>query len=280
MSEYINFHSWLTAWDNNERKVDADYFARLYSKYAGENTLEGLLFESFLRTTKNKTIQNLVLRHLKDQKIDDDFSNGLKKIYAAKQVKTKIDGKQIIQYNYKNSLYDENIDLFSISEVKVFDELSLLLFDNDWNIITVKNEEDKEKDTDSLSLIYGGGTNSIAVTFHRYKNVRERDIQSKFNLAFYNEKYNDNWQMRDLALDGILARAGVDKYYIACGIGKDKNFDTIEEGTFNAYLYKRSTQTLYEVSYFMNFSPKNIHFAERDRVFNFLIFQTFFAYLE
>jgi fructosamine-3-kinase len=37
---------------------------------------------------------------------------------------------------------------------------------------------------------------------------------------------------------------------------------------------------LYHVSYYMNMSPINIHYQERQRIYNFLLFQLLFVFLE
>jgi hypothetical protein len=47
----------------------------------------------------------------------------------------------------------------------------------------------------------------------------------------------------------------------------------------NVYLYNRDNKILYEISYFMNFSPININFSEREKIFNLLFFQILFVFL-
>jgi hypothetical protein len=278
MSDYINMHSYLSAWDKNEIEVDDIRVEALYTNHIGKDTLQSLLFESFLRYTKNKDIQNRILTYIDRNNINTNFSNILKKLYSAIPVTRKQDGKDIIQYNYNNLEYDENIDLFSFGESQVFNrELGLLLFNNDWNIVSFNNENNTNEE--SFFLIYGGGTNSMTIHFRKYINIEENNIESKFNLAYYKGRYNENWEIIELPFDGILSRAGADRIIIAHGLGPDI-IETIETGTFNVYLYDKNKKTLYEVGYFMNFSPININFSERNRIFNYLFFQILFVFIQ
>ena len=278
MSDYINMHSYLSAWDKNEIEVDDLRFGALFTNYIGKDTLQSLLFESFFRNTKNKGIQNRILTYIERNNINTNFSNTLKKLYSAIPVTRRQDGKDIIQYNYNNLEYDENIDLFSFEESQVFNrELGLLLFTNDWNIITFNNENNTDEDT--FFLIYGGGTNSMTIRFRKYMNIDENNIESKLNLIYFQEKYKENWKIAELPLDGILSRAGADKIIMVHALGPDI-IETIETGTFNIYLYNKNKKILYEVGYFMNFSPINIIFTERNRIFNYLFFQTLFVFIQ
>jgi hypothetical protein len=278
MSDYINMHSYLSAWEKNEIEVDDLRFGALFTNYIGKDTLQSLLFESFFRNTKNKGIQNRILTYIERNNINTNFSNTLKKLYSAIPVTRRQDGKDIIQYNYNNLEYDENIDLFSFEESQVFNrELGLLLFTNDWSIITFNNENNTDEDT--FILIYGGGTNSMTIRFRKYMNIDENNIGSKLNLIYFQEKYKENWKIAELPLDGILSRAGADKIIMVHALGPDI-IETIETGTFNIYLYNKNKKMLYEVGYFMNFSPININFSERNRIFNYLFFQTLFVFIQ
>jgi viroplasmin and RNaseH domain-containing protein len=180
---FIVMRSFFKEWNDNKIKVDDDVFAALFKDYLGKDTLHSLLFEAFLRYTKNKNIQNRVLKYIKDNKLESNFTETLKKLYAAKEIKRKIDGKDVIQYVYNNQEYDENINLFWSNEVRVFNhELGLLLFANDWRMITRNDEDDTNRSV--ASLIYGGGTNSMSIAFRKYSNVDSKNVESKFNTSF------------------------------------------------------------------------------------------------
>jgi hypothetical protein len=276
MADYLNMYSYLKDWDRDEIVVDDSRLSALFTYYIGKETLQSLLFESFLRYTKNKDIQNRIINYIDKNKINNSFANNLKKIYAAISVIKQSSGKNVIQYNYNNLEFEENMNLFHFNEVEFFNnELGLLLFDNDWNIMSFSGTN---KDEESFFLIYGGGTNSMTIHFSKYSNINEQDIETKYKLNFYNEKYKGNWKITELLLDGILNRAGADKIVIAHGLGPDI-IETIETATFNVYLYNRDNKILYEISYFMNFSPININFSERERIFNLLFFQILFVFL-
>jgi hypothetical protein len=278
MSEYFNLRNYLNAWDNNEFNIDDDRLSRFFQNFVGEDTLESLLFESFLRYTKNKTIQNQVINFINSNNINTNFTNSLRKIYSAVPIVRQSEGKNVTQYNYNNIEFDENINLFYFNENYAFNnELGFLLFENDWNIITFNPQNDNEQ---SFTLLFGGGTNSMSIRFTKYLNVAEENIESKYRENFYNERYNGNWRITPLPLEGILSRSGADKIVIAHGLGSDNHIEIIETVTLNVYLYKKSENILYEVSYFMNVSPVNIHFAERNRIFNLLFFQILFVFIK
>jgi hypothetical protein len=279
MSNYFNLHAYLRAWDNNEIEVDDIRLAALFNSFMAQDTLESLLFESFLRYTKNINVQNRILAYFESNGINNSFSNSIRKLYMSTPMLVgERDGNEVFQLNYNNVEFDENINLFDFSEVSVFNnEMGLLLFDNNWSIISFDGGGDPNRSF--FTLIYGGGTNSMTISFSRYVNVDEDDIEARLNLDFHNERFNDNWIVTTLPIEGILTRAGADKIIIAHGIGPDRHITTIETGQFNVYLFNRQQRTLYIVSYFMNFSPININFAERNRIFNFLFFQVLFVFL-
>ena len=280
MSDYLNMQSYLKDWDKNEINVDEENLSALFNNYIGKETLESLLFESFLRYTKNKNIQNRVLTYIKKNKLKTNFTESLKKLYAAVPIVKQADGKDVTQYSFNNSEFDENINLFLFDEVGFFNnEIGMLLFDNDWGIMTLKNIKDNsDAGKDSFVLIYGGGTNSMTISFDKYSNIDEKNIESKIKTDYY-KKYNDNWKITTLPLEGILSRAGADKFIIVYGVGNDNYFKEIEEASFSSYLYNKRNKVLYEIRFFMNFSSANISFLERGRIFNLLFFQTLFIFL-
>ena len=279
MNDYLRMHSYLKAWDSNEIDIDDRSLSALFNNHIGHDTLQSLLFESFLRYTKNVNIQNRILTYIENNSINTNFTNSLKKLYAATPVIVGArDWQNVIQYNYNDLEFDENINLFLFNEVGVFNrEMGLLLFDNNWGMISFDNENNP--DMSSFTLLYGGGTNSFSAAFRRTQNINEEDIESKFNLIYYNERYKDNWIVTKLPIEGILNRAGADIIFVAHGLGPDMYIDLIETATFVIYLYNRERKTLYELNYFMNFSPINIHFIERNRIFNYLFFQILFVFL-
>lgn len=277
MVDYMNFFLYLLAWDKNEVDVDNESATIFFENYIGIDSLHSLLFESFLRYTKNQNIRTSVINYFDIYEINTSFSNSLRKLYASKLEIVQSGGNEKFRYNYNDLEYDENINLFYFEEINTFNhEIGLLLFDNNWDMISYTNPDITDMDT--FTLIYGGGTNSITVTFSRYLNIDENNIESKFNLTLYNERYADNWFLNELQLEGILNRAGAERYIISHGIGSDFVINSIETGTFNAYLYNKDRNTLYLISYYMNFSPLNIHFSERNRIFNLLLFNLLFVF--
>jgi hypothetical protein len=278
MSNYMDLHTYLNAWDKNEITINNESLATIFSNYVGKDTLESLFFESFLRCTKNKDIHKQVLEYLNTNKINTNFANCLRKLYSAFPKVRRSNGKDYIYYVYNNSEYDENIDLFSFDEVGSLDrEIGLLLFNNKWDMFSIA-PSDSEK-SGGFFLICGGDTNSMSIHFNKYTNTDEKNIEKNYKLDYYNRLYN-NWKLSEITPEGILNRAGADKIAIGYGIGTDRDIKTIEMGTFNIYLYNKQNKTLYEIGYYMNFSPQNILFTERNRIFNFLLFQLLFVFIK
>jgi hypothetical protein len=278
MSDYLNLHSYLKAWDNDEIIIDSESLSVFFTNYTGANTLQSLLFESFLRYTKNKAIQGQILDYINSNNVNTNFANSLRKLYSSVPIVRQSNGKDVIQYNYNNKEFDENINLFLFNERYTFNnEIGLLLFDNDWNMLTYNN--DANKNIDAFFLMFGGGTNALTVTFRRYANITKDEPESIYNASAYAQKYRGKWTVTPLPPEGVLSRAGADRITIAYGLGPDV-IETIETGTFNVYLYREAENVMYEISYFMNIAPANIHFPERNRMFNLLFFQTLFSFLK
>ena len=278
MSYYLHLHSYLKSLEQNED--DYQTLLSLLDNYLGQNSLQSLFFESFLRYTKNKNIQNEVLDYLSKNNINTNFSNNLRKLYASDPITTKrrSDGLEILRYSYNDSEFDENINLFHFREVGLFDnEIGMLLFNNDWNTLSFDNPINEN--IEWFFIACGGQTNALTISFRKYSNITEDETESIYYASAYTQKYQENWKVTTLPLEGVLNRAGADSVTIAYGLGPDAYVNIIETGTFNAYLYNKKNNMMYEISYFMNFSPININYSERNRMFNLLLFQLLFVFI-
>ena len=143
-------------------------------------------------------------------------------------------------------------------------------------MLRVNNPDNINEET--FFLTYGGGTNSILLLFRRHSNLNENEINSKLRTDYYNNRFNGNWRITELPLVGILSRSGADRFIIAHGYGPEV-IPTIQTAIFNSYLYNRNNRILYEISFYMNFSPININYSEMDRIFNLLFFYSLFIFL-
>jgi len=192
MSYYLNFHSYLIKLDRNETDIDDQTFLAFLDNYIGKNSLQSLLFESFLRHTKNTNIQSKVLKYFIEKNINTNFTNGLMKLYASKPESARqLDGKETLRYNYNNSEFDENINLFNFSEVGLFNrEIGMLLFENNW-MQTSLNSNDEN--IEAFFLLEGGETNALSISFKRYSNISESEVESIYNAAAYRQRYKENW---------------------------------------------------------------------------------------
>jgi hypothetical protein len=269
-AEYLLLHNLLRDWDRNQIIIDNEILPILFENNLGKNTMNGLLFESFLRYTKNEDIQKRVLEYIEANNIDTGFTDNLKKLYAAIPVVTSEGDKDIVRYVYNNSEFDENINLFRFNLMGVFnDEVRLFLFENDWHLMA-RHETNNES---IFIIMYGGNTNAISLIFRKHSNINENEIDSKLRINYFNDKYNGNWMVNELPLVSILTGPGTDRYIVAHGYGPEE-IPSIESATFITYLYNRKNRALYEINYYMNISPENINYPERSRIFNLLFFQT------
>ena len=277
MENYLAMHSFLRAWDRNQVTVDDETLSALFANYLGQDSMHSLLFESFLRYTRNEQIQRRILDYVDNNNIETSFTTSLRRLYTATPIIISMEGREAIRFDYNNTEFDENIDLFNFNEVTIFDgEAGLLLFDNSWSIISVDAPERPEETM--FALNFGGATNALLISFRRFSNVDEDAIFNKINTDFHNNRFNGNWIYTELPLAGIISRSGADRFIIAHGYGTDV-IPTIQEAMFSSFLYNRNTRVLFEISYLMNFSPMNINYSEKDRIFNLLFFHSLFAFI-
>ena len=276
--DYVQMTFYLKAWDDNEVEMNEEQFSAFFAYFFGDDSLHGLQFESFLRYTKNKRIQNMVLQFIERNGLRTGFTNSLRLLYESVPEAIRSGGNEHIRYS-NSSAFDENINLFYFNEVTFFNgEMGLLLYDNDWDIITFNEVNDSSSNAgETFFLTYGGGSNSLSIRLAKHSNVSRDNFDDLFNLDFYDERFNGDWDLVELPLEGVLRRAGADRYFIASGIRDD--IGGIENAAFNAYLYNRAGNTLYEVGYSINFSPANIFYSERERIYNLLLFQTLLVFL-
>ena len=90
-------------------------------------------------------------------------------------------------------------------------------------------------------------------------------------------RYKNDWSSTELPIEDILSRSGATKIYLLQGSGHEGL--GIDSCTFSDYLYNKESRKLYEVIFYMNFSDKNINYLERNRIYNYLLFQVMFIYL-
>ena len=276
--DYVQMTFYLKGWDDNEVEMNEEQLSAFFTYFFGSDSLHGLQFESFLRFTKNERIQGMILQFIDKNSIKTNFTDSLRILYEAVPKVTQSGGNEHIRYR-NSSVFDENINLFSFDEVTFFNnELGLLLYDNDWNIMMFDGGNENSYNADeTFFLTYGGGSNSLSIRLTKHSNVSSDNLDDLFNLNFYNERFYGEWDLVELPLEGVLRRAGADRYFIASGIRND--IGGIENAVFNAYLYNRARNTLYEVGYSINFSPANIFYNERERIYNLLLFQTLLVFL-
>jgi len=278
-ADYINFYNYLKQWEENKVIINDEKLLKFYKDFAGQKTLHGFIFEAFLRQTKNKNIQKQVLFMIKGYKLDDVFSVILTRLYNSRKKQIEMGDNNQLQYSYNEEYFDENINLFKQNEYLAFkNELGLMLFDNPWTNLSYNSRNKVYSENDSFFLMYGGGTNSMTIHFYKMINIifeefKSREIEGKYNA----EKYG-NWKVQEIEIKGILKKANADKIFICTGTGPDL-FPEIESGTFSILLYNEKLERGYSISYYMNFSKINNNFEMRQRIWNHLLMQLIFSFI-
>ena len=283
---YFQSYSWLKKWEDGEVKVSDKEIANIYEEQIGKNTLTSMLFENFFRNTQNKEIQKQIKKYIQKKKLSDNpFEKALLKKYDSIEQQYEQSGKKLIKYSYKDSEFDENINLFDFTEVHPFnDELGMLLFVNDYSILRWKSMESEEyTDDKEFILMFGGGTNSITIRLKEIEDVNptsKEEILEIANIDNIKNKYKDDWFITELDKVGVLENCGVDNYFIGYGIGSDVYIPEIAAGDFITIMYKKETKKIYEIYTYMNFSKININYEIRNRLYNYILFYTLFCYCD
>jgi len=277
MSIILQMRTYLKNLELNKITITDSDFERMLANNINKNTFQSLIFEAFLRSIRNEILQSRVLMYFEKYKIKNEFSDSIKMLYSAKEEVLVQDKESMIHLNYENIYFDENIDLFNSIESDLLDgSLGILLFDNKWQMISIQNKESKEN---VYFLNYGGGTNAVRITCTMYKNIEEKNIESKMKFDYYNKLYRDGIRVAELPMVGVVKRSGATRYLVAYGMGED-TIPGVESITVLSYLYNDKTKILYELSYFMNISKANIHYHNRYRIFNILYFYSMLSFIK
>lgn len=282
---FMDIHKKLVQWEAGETEVSDKNFSKLYEMQIGKETLTSMLIENFLRNTTNKDIQQQTKNYIQKNKLNDKpFEKALLKKYEATPIEYEFNGKKVIRYSYNGKEFDENINLFDLSEVHPFnDEFGVLFFTGiDWTSLKLTSKKpDKTKKDKELTLLAGGNTHSIKIKFEEIDNAK---INSVADLKALNlvkniaSNHKDNWTFMELDKVGILENCGVDNYCIGYGIGSDAYVSEIAAGDFIVCMYKKSTNKVYLMHTYMNLSKININYEIRNRLYNYILLLSLFCF--
>jgi hypothetical protein len=281
-TNYLNFYKYLNNFDNNKIQINDEKLKQLYVMYSGKDNISSLLFESYLRFTSNNEVRQRILGIITNNKLNDSFSLSLVRLYNSSVEDVNGKNQQDKRFNYNDVYYDEHINQFTQDEIGLFDKhLGIMLNRNSWGFLEYQNTKDDSKieDKNNVMAIYGGGTNSMNISFKRIPNISKEDFKIKEIDASIGKKGYQNWKIIELSNEGILHNSGTDLFVIGFGYGPDI-FSPIESGRFEGYLYNSKQNTGYTVDYYMNISPKNNNYENRYRLWNKLLFQLLFSYIE
>jgi hypothetical protein len=275
MAAFMGMHRYLAEWEEGTREVSPDAVAALYSGNVGKKDLNSLQFEAFLVSARNPAVRAAVLSYIDSASLSDPLAQTLRKKYAA----AVIEGPAFRAASPDGAI-DEGIDYFNFTEIGAFEQkLALFAFDADWERVSLDGEADSpDEASDAFYLIAGGATASMTVYCKRHRDVPEESIEGILASEIYPAKFA-NWQAISPELRGILAESGADRYIVAYGTGPDSSAPDLDCGTFNAYLYDRTSRTLYETSFSLVMSPLNVDYPVRERLQNYFLFHSLFRFL-
>ncbi|MBN2546696.1 MAG: hypothetical protein JXB50_12920 [Spirochaetes bacterium] len=278
IKDYFNFYDYLLRWDQNKISISEEKLFKFYKEFVGQKTLHGLLFEAFLRHTRNPVIRRQVLLMLKGNNIDDVFSRILTRLYNSRVKKVKMQNIDQLQYSFKDEYFDENINLFNQKEMLFFDnELGLMLFNNPWVKTEYKRTDEKEINKDGFYLNYRGETNSLGIYFYKFTDISFEEFNNKVIYSKYSfERFNYHGKVKELEKSGILKKSNADKIFLNYGFGVN-DWHSGENILFTLFLYSEKHQRGYSVSYCMNFLKNNNNYEMRHRIWNQLMMQFLFC---
>lgn len=282
-NEYFNLYLYLQDCDSGKIDMPKEWLKQYYPVLISHNTLEGLLLESFLLQTENKKIKKVVKEYIKANKLDDEFSLAVLRKYESSIKFLEVNNKTQKEFNYQDKLFDEDVNLFSLNQIEVFDKkLSVTIFHNNWFPLNNPLSNHKKGCSESFFLLYGGRTNSIKTNFTKYEDVTFEEFHSEEVKNSFTQSMYSNWKIEKLENIGILTNSGFDKnnIYIAHGYTDEEKAPGIQSATFEIYLYNEKLKEGYSVSYFMNISKDNNNYKIRHRVWNSLFMQLSFVLLE
>ena len=284
MSSFISNWKYLQKCDSGEVVPDEQQIASFFS-VIGRNDTISLQMEMFLLNVKNKDVQKKAENYIKKNNLDTPFAQALLRKYNSVEKTYDNSGHEEIQYSYNDEWFDENITLYDFNEIHPFeDEFGLLLFNNNWGVLRLKNDDGTAGDEDHFYLIHGGGTNSVSVSFREYRNIETEDDFAQIINDFIKSKkegeQKDEWNFYQLNKTGVLENCGVDEYIIYSRIGSEPLVPAISAGDFGAYLYSEKYKKVYKVEYHVNFSVINISYGIRQRIYDYVRFFTIFCYCD
>ncbi len=267
ISCFLSAYNYLCGVEAGEQKFPENYGEILFTNDVPGKDYTSLMFRFYLIGMENEDLRCQILTYLKTHTMSDAYSKSLEK----KLQSVKVMNRDSVRFCYNDSEYDENINLFGLSEMHPFDdEFGMLILRNDYHELSY-NEADNEDDRKNIWLMCGGGTNSLSIQISEYDHIAdEAAVLAVLHPEFFESKF-ENWELIDVPLSGILERSGATKYYVGIGHGPDI-IPEIDCARIIGCLWSEENQKLYEVSYFMNFSQINMYYENRYDMYRYLVF--------
>ena len=277
--DYFRFRAYLEQADKNGG-FDEEVVPVLFERFWNDESMHSLLFENFLLTAENPGLRKQVLDHIKTAGLSDSAAKAVGRKYEAEKTSYKMDGKTQYRYNWNDKYFDENFNLHALEEIYPFEGgMGMLIFDNDWSIMTMNQSDSGEALENQLYFVYGGGTNSMFIALRKFPDIAPGDFKSKVvDADTGNSQKYENWKIAALPAAGVLERAGASQIYLGCGTGPDI-IPEIDTATFVIYMYSEEQAAAYKVNYFMNFSVINNGYEMRRRIYNHIMLNLNFVFV-
>ena len=278
VSDYFNLYNFLKNIDNGDQELTDETLYIIFTNYYQQDFMHSLLLDSYLIQAKNKEIQQKVSDYLSENEIDDSFSKAIIRKYNSKRTQNETESGITYRYNYNDEFYDEDINLFNIYEgYPIDDHLGIMVFDNNWNVFQF-NKAESDKSKESKFFVTGGGTNAINMTVSKYSDIDLETFIEEEGTPILAANY-ENWKITEVPLEGVLSRAGATYMAIGAGSGPD-TIPEIDNGITQTLIYNEEMRTGYSITYMMNFSKINNYFDVRYRLWNIILMNQVFTFIE
>ncbi len=266
--------NYLGSLETGRTQIDANNIKIMLDSMLGENELRSLLFEDYLLGTENQELRDVVLTHIRDNSVDENFTRAIQQRYNTRI--ERLDNGNI-RYNYNNELYDESINLFSLRERHFFaNHLGMMIIHNNWHEFSIRNDQGSSP---ILNHIAGGGTNSILLMIFEHNNISLDEFKEEIERSINVVDYGEDWRTEELPLLGVLEHSNADYISLGIGVGEEPLFSDIDKCTVELNLFNENLQRGYVIMYSMNYSKTNINYPLRYRQWNIMLLYSLLSFI-
>jgi hypothetical protein len=230
-----------------QKTPDESAFSKLIEMACSSDSLEGFLFDAFMRSTKNRRVAAFYSDYINSHGM---HQQQVQQIQAILEARDQTDTDEANSVVTKEGIF-EGIDMFTMGAIDAFaGKLRVTLFSNNTIIET----------DDHTGFLFPGNTNSILIVLKEYQTDKSQFLNDIVNSK---DDY-ENWQILSLNDAAILKNYHADGLWI--GIGAKESRDSFIEEKVNFYLYSDKYKEGFAISWYMNMNSHSIFFNNPDRV--------------